>query len=41
MKKNLLLLTLGMLLCFIHGHAQNRTVTGKVTAAADGSPLPV
>ena len=40
MKKNLLLLMLGTWLCVVHGYAQNRTVTGKVTAESDGSPLP-
>lgn len=40
MKKSLLLLLFGLLLCIIHSYAQNRTITGKVTAAADGSPLP-
>lgn len=40
MKKNLLFLMLGMLLSVGFVHAQNRTVTGKVTASADGSPLP-
>ncbi|MFN8346725.1 MAG: SusC/RagA family TonB-linked outer membrane protein [Spirosomataceae bacterium] len=40
MKKSLLLLMLGIWLCVIHGYAQNRTVTGKVTAEADDSPLP-
>ncbi|MFN3378279.1 MAG: SusC/RagA family TonB-linked outer membrane protein [Runella zeae] len=39
MKKNLLLL-MGIVLCIAQSYAQNRTVTGKVTAAADGSPLP-
>jgi TonB-linked SusC/RagA family outer membrane protein len=40
MKKSLLFLLLGTLLCVIHSYAQNRTVTGKVTAESDGSPLP-
>ena len=40
MKKRLLTLILSLVFIAVHTHAQQRTVTGKVTSADDGSPLP-
>lgn len=40
MKKNLLFLLSLLLLFWSETQAQNRTITGKVTASEDGSPIP-
>jgi uncharacterized protein YfaP (DUF2135 family) len=40
MKKNLLFLLGLLLILWGESQAQNRTVTGKVTASDDGSPIP-
>ena len=40
MKKRLLTLILSLVFIAVHTHAQQKTVTGKVTSADDGAPLP-